>query len=359
MKFTTQTKSLLKAAALAAQATPVRSPLPVLSCLKLEASFGVITITGASIENRIEQRAKVDVETPGSICVDAGKFVGALTRSQSESVSVFIDKNSLVMEMGSMRCRLSTIASEEFVSFDKSGFNEVTVISSDVFLKAVSDLKWVPKPSDPRLFCQCLHLGKYDGRMAVMATNGHCGLVRFLSTPPPDQGYSIPHGLVALFQSIMKDDCGTASISSNGRSIRLMANDGMASGQLMEINYPDLKMVFEKIKIDTSASIDRSRFIEACENCAIFSDDQFNNVRLTFSSDQLLLSAGSKLDSATDAVSISGGPDVSIKIRISYLISALKAFDSDTIRMEIGPSSILIQDGKTIFVCCLITGGNG
>lgn len=125
MTTATQTKSELSAIVnteelrqivdAAGSAVNSRMPKPVLACLRITATENGIEAHGTDLEKSVTaDTSQVQIESIGSVLVDAKKFASAIQHIQDDTVHLSFEKTSLVVRLSDGEFKLATISVAEY-----------------------------------------------------------------------------------------------------------------------------------------------------------------------------------------------------------------------------------------------------
>jgi DNA polymerase-3 subunit beta len=183
----------------------------------------------------------------------------------------------------------------------------------------------------------------------AVATDGHrlalCELAIEGADSTPQQ-VILPRKGVLELQRLVGDngECGL-SIGSNHLRVQL---DGIRfTSKLIDGRFPDYERVIPK-PTDTPLLADRLLLAEGLSRIRILANEKYKGVRLELKPGSVIVQAHNpEQEEAEEEIEVQyEGEALEIGFNVEYLIAALRALDSENVRVELrdASSSCLIQD---------------
>ncbi len=117
MKFSCEKAVLLSGITTASRTAAVKSTIPVLEGLLIEAS-GDLKITGYNLKTGIRTRCEADVTKPGSIVLNARLFIDIVRKMSDDVITVSVNQNFMVqLTCGMSSFEIMGTSAEDFRSF--------------------------------------------------------------------------------------------------------------------------------------------------------------------------------------------------------------------------------------------------
>jgi DNA polymerase-3 subunit beta len=360
MKFRVERDVFAEAVAWAARSLPPRPPVPVLAGLLLEAGGAGAGLALSSFDYEVSANASIDatIVDAGKVLV-SGRLLAEISRSlPAQPVDVALDGARVVLSCGSARFTLPTLPVDDYPTLPDMPAVAGS-IGADLFAAAVGQVAIAAGRDDTLPVLTGVRIEIDGERVTLAATDRYRLAVRELQWQPERAGMSA----IALVPARTLADTAKALTGGAQVSIALAtADDGNAGGgqgligfsgrgaagqsgerrtttRLLDGEYVKYRSLLPDESL-ANAQIETASFVEAVKRVALVAPRN-TPVRLTFTSDQVMLEAGTGEDAqaseSLDARFESGDgstEEFSIAFNPSYLLDGLGAIDAETARLE-------------------------
>jgi DNA polymerase-3 subunit beta len=332
------------AVAWTARALPARPTVPVLAGMRLHASGEELTLSSFDYDVSAQARIPVVAQTAGSALV-SGRLLAEISRSlPGRPVQITSEGGRAVLTCGSATFNLLTMPEDEYPALPEMPPVAGTV-GSDVFATAVSQTAVAAGRDDTLPSLTGVRIEISDSNLTLISTDRYRLAVRELPWNPVRPGLSA----AVLVPAKALTDTARSLTGSAEVSIALAlpgdegsGGDGMigfeGSGRrtttrLLGGEFPRYQGLLPS-SVSATAELTTSTLAEAVRRVALVAERN-TAVRLTFSSGQLTLEAGTGDEAQADEVIEAGfeGEDLTIAFNPQYLLDGLAAIDSDTVRI--------------------------
>lgn len=354
MKWSCESKVLAGALAAVRGAAEMKSTLPILSCVLIEAKGNEVTLTTTNLDVVVSLSIPVRVEKPGSAVVSCARLCVAVAKIGEAEVTVSLDKHRLVCRGGEWLCSLLTLAVEEFSPRPQ----------------------WTPDKEDSRLIgaalsralLVCSRFTSTDETRYVLNGILFDGAL-YGSLVATDSRRLVSHNLAPLFpeQCILPTVAAKliASLCADTAEVRLQKADNMlfakgekwvVSSKLIDGNFPNYGQVIPpedagKVRV----TVDRKALLAALPFVGVTVDSGSPMVKLEAGTKSPVLRISTTCaDHGESSVSIEAGTkggDLLAGFNPDFLRSAVECLSEDeiTLAMADGVSPLRIDsEGTTI-----------
>ncbi len=339
MKFRVAREDFAESVAWVARSLPARPPVPVLGGVLLVAGEDGLTVSGFDYEVSAQIRVAAEVAGSGRVLV-SGRLLADITKALSNKpVDVSVDGTRVLITCGSAKFSLPTMPVEDYPQLPEvpQQTGELTV---DVFAEAVSQVAVAAGRDDTLPMLTGIRVEIQDTEMVLAATDRFRLAIRHIEWQPTRPGTEISVLIPARTLSEAAKTLGSSdapvqlSLGADGGADGLLGivNAGRrTTTRLLDAEFPKFRQLLPK-EHTSIATVAVTGLIDAIKRVALVAD-RGAQVRLEFSADGLLLSAGG--DDAGRAeewleVDLSGEP-LTIAFNPSYLLDGLSAVHSDRV----------------------------
>jgi DNA polymerase III subunit beta len=343
VKIVLERDVLAEAVAWTARALPARPTVPVLAGIRMQAGEELVL---SSFDYDVSAQASVPVSTEeaGSALV-SGRLLAEISRSlPAKPVHINAEDGRAVLTCGSATFTLLTMPEDEYPALPEMPPAAGT-IGSDAFATAVSQSATAAGRDDTLPALTGVRIEIEGETLTMVSTDRYRLAIRELRWSParPD--------LTAAMLVPAKALADTArSLTSSAQVSIALALPGGDSGQgdgmigfegagrrtttrLLSGEFPRYQSLLPKT-VNAAAELPVGLLSESVKRVALVAERN-TPVRLSFSSGQLMLEAGTGDEAQAEEVIEAdfSGDDLSIAFNPQYLLDGLAAIDSDTVRI--------------------------
>lgn len=324
MNITTTRKQLLAALRTVAVAAQSKGTMPILSCVLLDASDGLLRLACTDLFRSAATSVPADVAQPGSVAVDAAALLARVDAMPEGPVALSAVDDKLTLRAARRTHTLHAIPGTDFPEMPKAPTGEPVDLRP--LADAVRRVAAAVSPDETRTALNSLYVVREDDGVVVVATDGHRLHMARTGLDIP-AGWLVPRAFVKQLVASCAESTRTATGAS---SLALATGDATHATRLVDGTFPPYSQVIPK-DAKRTATIARAALVDALRSVSLAASDRTGGVRLTFDADQLAIAAESPEtgDSADVLDAVYDGPRVTVGVNAHYLLDALAGLDGD------------------------------
>jgi DNA polymerase-3 subunit beta len=327
----------------------------VLAGMRLQAGD---ELTLSTFDYEVSAQAKIPVaaDEPGTVLV-SGKLLAEIVRSlPNKPVDLTTDGTRTTVKCGSATFTLMLLPAEEYPTLPDMPETTGT-IGADTFASAISQVGIAAGRDDTLPALTGIRVEINDDSLTMIATDRYRLAIRELKWNPVASGLNT----AVLIPARVLGDTARALTGGAEVSIALAASEDNAgdgiigfegSGRrtttrLLSGEYPRIQQLLPT-EYSAVAELDVAPLAEAVKRVALVAERN-TPVRLTFSSSEVLLEAGTGDEAqASEAIPASfDGDELQIAFNPQYLLDGIGAVDSDVARISFtSPTRPAVVTGK-------------
>jgi len=339
MKFSCE-KSLLQAAiSTASRAAAVKSAVPSLEGLLIEAG-SELKISGYNLKTGIITSISADVSQAGSIVLNSRLF-GEIIRKLSDDI-VYVNVNDDMMvniECGMSKFNIMGFSSVDYPELPLVDYQNSISVSEKILKSIISQTNFAVSDNESRP----IHTGALfeieDGMLVVVAVDGYRLALR---REPIDEanmnGYSfvVPGAALAEVEKIVSESDKLVQITLGSKHIMFTMDNTILISRRLEGEFLNYKNSIPKVG-KFNIELDRRAIVDAVERVSLIINDKLKSpVRCIFGDGTVKLLTVTALGRASDECKTSGdAEDLEIGFNNKYLLEALKAAPADKICIQL------------------------
>ena len=343
MKLDCPRKEFFEAVSLAGTAASVRTSLPILQNLKIEAEGQSIRVLGCDNEMWVERKVPCIVHEPGAVCVPARRLIDVVRELPDGDIQLEVnDGSGLLMQQGASEYRMKTLEPGDFPEPPEFGGEAELTLPMGVLRDAVDSVLFAVSTDAHRPILTGVLL-TYDGEvLSLVATDTHRLAVRRVPQPGIGSNIStvVPDKALRAIKGLPLGDDDPVTLCFGAGRLGVNAGTARVVSQLLAGVYPNWERVVPT-ESTRSWSVERDQLHEKLARAMILAKGNANRVRFKGDGDQILISAKSEEtgDAKEEVPMVPQDGDVEIAFNGRYVLDALATMPGPGLRIEMTESS--------------------
>lgn len=361
MKVIAQVAALQEALALAGSIVAVRTPKPVLQCVKLEAKGKTLTLLTTDLETACRYVvSQVEVQTEGEVLVPVSKFADIVRESAGEDAIVISqEKDKCVIKGAGSRFSLLGFDPAEFPAipaFDDGGDFQVP---ANALAELIERTLFATAKAHSHYAISGVLWEATGKKLQLVATDGHRLALAKAGLPKAagrDVTTIVPAKLMNLLGRISAGSEEILAVKLTDSQIMVKNSRATLMSTLVQGNFPKYQDVIPR-ESNKKATLQTQPFMHRLRQAALLVNEESRGVRLSFKGQELTLSSRTP-ETGEAEVNLPikyTGDDLDIGFNPSFLTDALKVVKSEEAVMEFnsGNKPAVLKSG-TDFVYVLM-----
>lgn len=362
MKITCDRLMLCDALANVSRAVSSKAALPALEGILLKAHGGNLSLSGYDLELGITTSLPASIEEEGELILNARLFSDMARKISGETLSLSSDEKLLtVVRSGAAEFTILGMPASDFpelpsvdsdLSFTLSGAAMKSMIEQTLFAVAVTDTK-------PAHTGSLFEMDEEAGVITVVSVDGfRLAMRKEKAEVTQNASFIVPGKTLSEITKLLKDDDKFVSISLSKKHIVFSIAGYTVISRLLDGDFLDYKNAIPKTNSST-VTVSVREMVESIERVSLLITDRLKSpVRCDFAENEVKLSSATTIGKATDSFPCeTEGNSVEIGFNNKYLLDALKACQSDQVRLQLSgplaPMKIVPMDGDSFLFLVL------
>ena len=339
MKFTCDKFPLLSALSASARATVVKSTIPSLEGILLEADNDSLKITGYDLKTGIVTKVSATVDKAGAIVINARLLCEIIRKMPGNDVTISLISENIV-EISSDISKLEIIGSPmtDYPELPTVEEQEKIEINSMLLKKMISQTNFAVSENESRP----IHTGALfetgEGVLTIVAVDGYRLALRReeIKEAVPKLSFVVPGAALGEVERILSDEDSNITIMLGSKHIVFKIEETTLISRRLEgdfLNYRNAVPESAKYRI----KVEKSRLISSIDRVStVISDKLKSPVRCVFEDGVITLRSASAIGKANDECTVEGdGEGLEIGFNDKYFMEALRAAPSDEVILEL------------------------
>lgn len=321
-------------------ANPQQKAMPILGNILIRAQEdGAVVFEASDMDSCVRCTVSGDVETPGSITVNAKRFHDFVERMPDGTVSLDFSGPKAVIRSGAIVYDLATQSDEDFPTWPDLQPNLTLELESPTLKRMLQHVLFALPQRDPRKVLLGSLFDIKDNRLTCVATDGKkLGLsqcnVPVIQGAQPHQTV-IPGRLLSEIRRVARTE-GEIKLLIGDRQVAFDMGNILYLVNRIDGNYPNYDAVIPD-DFTKELTLNRQALLNEVDRAKVISEEQNNSIILRFSSGRIEFSAStSNVGSLHSEMPVEyDGESFDIAFNHIYLSETLRVMDSENVVMHI------------------------
>ncbi|MCM1577278.1 MAG: DNA polymerase III subunit beta [Ruminococcus sp.] len=353
MKFKCKQPVLMEAVGNVSRAVPVKSPVSSLEGIKMYLSGNELELTGYDLELGIQTKIEVESEDHGEFTVNAKLFSEIVRKMPSETVEVEIDeKLKATIKGGDAEYNILALSADDYPDMPDYDTSDSFSLAQGILKNMINQTIFAVSVSDNKPILTGELFDIKDGIFNLVAIDGFRLAVRTEKIKTEDSyNFVVKAKALSEISKLLKDDGEkNVTVYVSRKHAVFDINGYMVISRLLEGEFHNYKGSIPASH-STEINVNTKSLIASLERCSLLIVEQTKApVKCTFGDGQVKVSCSTTLGKLSDVFPLDiTGNKVEIGFNCKYLLDALKAAESDRVKLLLNsstsPMKIVPADG--------------
>lgn len=344
MKFSCEKALLQSAINMSSRAVAVKSSIPALEGLLVEARERELRITGYDLKTGIRSVIPADIRESGSIVLSARLFGEIVRKMPDDVVVITTERFTVNLKCGMSEFNIQGIDAGEYPDLPAVEYMNTFHIRQSAIRDMIERTSFAISQSDARpihtgaLFE--INQGEEQSRLTMVAVDGYRLAMRKepISDLTGEQSFQfvVPGAALKEVQRMAADTDEVMEVVQGERHIMFKTGDATLITRRLEGEFLDYKKAIpDNAAIKVNA--DTRRLTESIERCSLLiSEQQKSPLRCTFEPGMIKIKVSTPLGNAYDECPVDGdGQGLEIGFNNKYMLDALKAVPTPSVYLAL------------------------
>ncbi len=318
-----------------------RTPKAALTCVKITAGDGVLTLAATDLELAIwANTARVEVSEGGEALVPADKLSQIVRESADATLTVEVENNLMHIRGEGAHFQVFGQPPEDFPPLPQFTGNPDFEVEAGELQKLITQTIFATARETSRYAINGVLVEREDKHLTLVATDGRRLAMAKGACKPAGKEKNIaivPTKALNMLVKLFDDPGQTVRVKLADNRVLFATDDRLLASNLVEGNFPPYKDVIPRDG-DKKATLDTAVLASAVRRASLLTNEESKGVRFAFSGDGLTLSSRapemgeSQIDAPMPQYS---GEPIEIGFNPQFVLDALKITEADQVQLEL------------------------
>ncbi len=339
MKCICDRAALLEAINATSSVIPLRTPKPILECVRFTAERDAVVLTAYDQEVGLRYRVtQVEVSRPGDVLMPGRRLLEIVRESPDETLAIEASEDVVHIRGADSHFEVLGQNAKEFPPVPAAEGEALLTLEVAPLIKAIGQTLFAAAKENTRYAINGILWEQKGKRLQMVATDGRRLAI---SSAPVATGESaadsnvraiVPLKALNLLTRLHLAGEEPIAVRLSSNQIIFSTEHAVISSLLVEGHFPKYEDVIPRDH-DKSITLDTAEFLSAVHRASLFSAAETRGIKLTFNKGGLVLSGRTpEQGEATVQLAVDyDGPELQICFNPEYLEPALKVCDESVI----------------------------
>ena len=320
-----------------------KGSLQIIQNAMLEACDGKLSLVTTDIDISIKSTVECEVVEAGATTLPVKLLFSTISSCAEGVVELETDfQERARISAGSAAFKLSGMNVADFPALPSTENAFAYELPQATLREMLRKTSYAVSQDETRKTLKGVLMSFKDGKLTMVATDGRrLALVEHEIEFPAaaEKDIILPSKVVSELQRSLSGD-GEVKITIEKTQVAFNLGETQIYSKLLDEIYPNYRQVIPQ-SCSQKIEVDRKLLLDAIDRASVMMMEESSSTRLTFDSNQLLVSSvAADIGEAKDVVPIKyGGEKIEIVFNPSYVKDPLKAIDEDEITIELNNGS--------------------
>ncbi len=340
MKFSIEREVIHKELQRANRVVPIRSTLPILTCVLLSVEDSKLKISATDIEVTLISEVEVSNSENGTVAIQSkllNDIIGVLPQGE---LSISSDENNhVIIECSSGSYGIAGKSYEDFPATPTLKNGQSVEIDNETFHRIIDKISFAVSPDMLRPALTGVLFEIKEGKLIAVATDGHrlAKLSLKKSTGLKEETrIIIPKKFLSLILNSLSGNEENSFLIAENHAMVTVGNTTFFT-RIIDEKYPDYNSVIPT-ENDKELNVKVESFLSSVVRVSIFANKTTQQIKLTISNNNINISSADPESGGSGAEDIDckyTGEDLEIGFNSEYLKDILRQIDTDELVMSL------------------------
>ncbi|MCK5594556.1 DNA polymerase III subunit beta [bacterium] len=366
LKISCLKKDLLKATQIIIGAITLKTTLPILSNILIEAKKDNISIFATDLEIGMKYTIKCNVIKEGIITIPARHLSNIVKELPEGELEIIEEKNNIIkIRSGRILFSINSLKKDEFPKFPSSPKEKSINVSTSVIKDVICKTSFAMSHDEVRYVLNGVYLeiagdGKKKALLKAVATDGK-RLAYILNDINVPNDYKkkviVPSKTIKEILRII-DEWENVKIIIGEKQINFETDNILITSRLIEGHFPDYNQVLPK-KYKERVKLNTEQFLTSVRRVALLVSDKTNYIKINIKNGVMILSIEApEVGQAREEIEIDyKGEELIIAFDPNYITDVLKNIKDDEIYFDFIDSEnpgVIRQVNSDNYLCVIM-----
>lgn len=338
MKFTCKKEDICSAISNVSKAVSPKSTITALEGIKLRLDMSVLELTGYDLEIGITTFIECDSSDSGEVVLNSRLFSEITRRMPSDLITYEIDDNlNMKIYGGNAEYQISAISAEEYPALPEIERENPISINQQILKSMIDQTNYATSTNDAKPILTGELFDIENSGINMVAIDGFRLAIRYEKINCTDKRYFVvPSKALMEASRLLKEDAeNDCEIFVNSKHILFDINGYRIFTRLLEGEFHNYKNSVPK-EFKTEVIVKTGDIVHCLERCSLLLNEKNKApVKCAFGDGQIKIACKTGIGRLDDSIEADiNGESVLIGFNNKYLLDALRAADTDKVRIQ-------------------------
>ncbi len=351
MNITIDREILLENLNVISRGLPNKSPMPILTGIKIETTDTDLFLTSSNTDISVEvliNDVSLKISEPGKTVVPGKQFIDIIRILGAKKINLYLDENnSLIIKGDKSEFNLKVMDYMDYPNIDFVTLENPLILESSELKSIIKETVFSTAQTEKKPILTGVNFNNKDNQLVVTATDSFRLAQKIISLDSyEDFNITIPNKSLDEMSKVLDSYDGKISLYFTSNKLLLKYKNVLFQTRLLDGNYPDTSKIIPN-NFPIIIRFNRDELISAVERVSIMSpkdkekdkETTYSIIKLSIKKDRIIeiSTTNNILGSASEEIiptDIEATNSITIGFSSRYFIEALRSFMSTEITIS-------------------------
>ena len=339
MKLKVTKSALLEGLQTVQNVVGIRSTLPILSNVLLNAEKNKLCLTTTNLDISVRCGIDADVSKQGSSTLPARRLSSIIRELPDSSIDLDVDeKDVATLKCNSSFYKIIGLSDEEFPPAPEVKGKYCYHLDQGVFKEMLKKSAYAASDDETRYVLTGAFLSFKENKLTMVATDGRRLALAEHEVEIPKEGEAqiiVPTKAVTELLHTLEDG-GDMKIYVKENQVLFQFGEVLITSKLIDGTYPNYKQVIPT-QCEERVTVERESLLISLKRVSLLTTEKSSATKLTFSKNRLVISTSTPdVGEARETLPIKyEGKEISVAFNAEYMMDPLRNLSNDEIFIEL------------------------
>jgi DNA polymerase III subunit beta len=339
MKIKVTKSSLMEGLQIVQNVVSIRSTLPILSNVLLNADKDRLSLTTSDLDVSVRCTIDADVNRTGAGTLPARRLLSIIREMPDNAITLEMDDRDVAtVTSGSAFFKIIGLSEDEFPPVPKADGKYRYTVDQGVFREMLRKTSYAASTDETRYMLNGVLLSFRGGKLVMVATDGRrLALVEHEMDVPKEaeRDMILPTKAVNELLHTLEDQ-GELRVSAKDSQIMFEYGNVVMASKLIEGTYPNYRQVIPA-ECEERVTVEREQLLTALKRVSLVTSEKSSAMKMTFEKNALTIVMNTPdIGEAREKLPLKySGKTIHVSFNPDYVMDPLRNLTSDEVHFEL------------------------
>ncbi|MDY3051913.1 MAG: DNA polymerase III subunit beta [Ndongobacter sp.] len=339
MKIQIMPQDMVRQISIAQRAISSRTTMPILECIRFEATGEQLILTATDLELSVETKIPCQIEEEGIVVIPATLIGNIFRKLPPSPATVRTQGDTVYIDCLDSHFQLQVSNASDFPGLPEVNASQSTRLYNDVFRRAIRETEFATSLDESKIALTGIYFQRKEREVCLVALDGYRLAVRSIPLPDNAEAFTqeaiVPRRAMNEWTKVLPEE-GETEIRMVPGHIVMESGSMKLFSRLIEKKYIRYEDIISS-DYQTLITVERHAFQSSLERASLLAkEERANLIKLSFQGKDLRIESNSEIGNVNERLIVEKeGEDLKIAFNAKYLLDGIRALDCESLTLRL------------------------